>query len=394
MPKFTDMYLKSLKPRDKKYQVREATGFALRVASTGSKAFLFIYESEGKRKEVNLGKYPSVGIAEAREKYNELRRLWDRGESPTTKIEVVQEEPEQDVLISVNALAEIYIEWSKSEKQDVNHVRTKQRALEMHVLPLIGTFNISELKRKDVVRAFGAILKAGVPSGAARNAFKATNAMFEYAVLQGHLDTSPCYAIWKAIPSIRSVEKIRALNTHEVPLVWSAIEHADALPETKNALKMVLVTAQRPGEVVSMHWDEVDGDFWTIPPWKAKKGKRYHRVYLTTLTKQLMGDRKEGYVFPSPHVTSDKHLSITTLQHLARNIKVCSGWTPHDLRRTARTHMSRLRIPREHAEAVLNHAKQGMVKVYDQYDFDDEKKEALQAWTTELRLLIQSTNSE
>jgi len=63
-------------------------------------------------------------------------------------------------------------------------------------------------------------------------------------------------------------------------------------------------------------------------------------------------------------------------------------WTPHDLRRTARTHMSRLRIPREHAEALLNRAKQGMVKVYDQYEFDDEKKEARQIWEKELLRLI------
>jgi len=60
MPKFTDTLLKSLKPKDNKYQIRETTGFALRVMPTGSKTFLFIYESAGKRKEFNLGVCPYI----------------------------------------------------------------------------------------------------------------------------------------------------------------------------------------------------------------------------------------------------------------------------------------------------------------------------------------------
>lgn len=63
-------------------------------------------------------------------------------------------------------------------------------------------------------------------------------------------------------------------------------------------------------------------------------------------------------------------------------------WTPHDLRRTARTHMARIGILDEHAEAVLNHAKQGIVGVYNKYKYQQEKKAALIKWEAELMKIV------
>ena len=136
-----------------------------------------------------------------------------------------------------------------------------------------------------------------------------------------------------------------------------------------------------------MHERELEGDWWTIPPERNEKGKRHHRVYLSGLAKELVGDYS-GYVFPTPKKAGSGHLSLIAVQSLARAINKGPRWTPHDLRRTARTQMSRLGVRREYAEAVLNHAKEGMVKVYDQYEYDREKKEALTLWGAELLRLV------
>ena len=84
------------------------------------------------------------------------------------------------------------------------------------------------------------------------------------------------------------------------------------------------------------------------------------------------------------------YISRQTLsQHVTtRNYFDLPKWTPHDLRRTARTKMARIGVPEEHAEAVLNHKKQGIVKVYNLHQYADEKKAALLLWEAELLRII------
>jgi integrase len=83
----------------------------------------------------------------------------------------------------------------------------------------------------------------------------------------------------------------------------------NSLLEVRRALKLVLVTAQRPGEVIGMHGSEIDGRWWTVPTGRAKN-KKAHRVYLTDLALELIGDTAgEGYVFPSPRKATGQHIS-------------------------------------------------------------------------------------
>jgi len=387
MPKFTDMLLKSLKPKTAKYQIRENTGFAVRVMPTGSKTFLFIYETSGKRKELNLGAYPYTGIAEARTKYNDAAKLWEHGIDPKLEASKIEQEkpiPEK----TVADLIIDYISWSK-----VNHIarwaEDKERTLNYHLLPKIGSKLLSSVKRRDIIQMMEDLRISGIKQGGLRNAFRAGSAMFAYAQTMDLVEVSPFLATRRALPYVTVKDRTRALSEKEIKIVWEGITHSRAYEVSKQALKLVLVLAQRPGEICAMHWSEVEGRWWTIPPEKAKKGGRYHRVYLSDTAVSLMGERTEGYVFPSPKISKGSSLSITTIQGIARREKGVPSWTPHDLRRTARTHMARLGIPEEHAEAILNHAKKGMVKVYNQYGYDLEKKEALLRWEAELLRIIQ-----
>ncbi|NVN92307.1 MAG: site-specific integrase [Desulfuromonadales bacterium] len=164
-------------------------------------------------------------------------------------------------------------------------------------------------------------------------------------------------------------------------------------------MKLVLVTAQRPNEVAGLHTKEIDGNWWTIPAGRAKNGKE-HRVYLTPTALSLI-EESDGYVFPSPRegrpigrnclaqlVSSKMEKKISGEKEAKEITKMpyygMTPWTPHDLRRTARTIMARIGIPDEHAEEVLNHTKEGIKKVYNKYKYDKEKQAALIAWEGEL----------
>ena len=166
---------------------------------------------------------------------------------------------------------------------------------------------------------------------------------------------------------------------------------------------MILITAQRPGEVLGIHTQEIEGTWWTIPATRSKNGKA-HRVYLTELALNLIKklEVEDGFLFKSPRpikpvdenaLPVNKPVGENVMAHaLRKNIKgyepkrkVASStgkknrkenvdesrkmtiafFRPHDLRRTARTHMSRLGILSEYAERVLNHLPSDVRKHYD-----------------------------
>ena len=380
---FSDKYLASLKPKEKPYKIREAKGFALEVLPTGTKTFLFIYEVSGKRKQLRLGTYPLTSLADARKKYNDAVEAIYLGESLVP--EVI---PESPVELTFLELIHKYIgSCSHNTKVWVDSKESTllKKLVEWHGRP------ISSITRREAYAIVDKELEVGV--GAAGHLLRTARAMFEYAVEREYVVGSPFSKLRKGIPSLKAKARTRFLNENEIPIVWKGIKTCGFSDEAKRLLLTILVTAQRPGEVAGMHRREISGDWWTIPPERNLKGERDHRVFLSVTAKELIGEAK-GYIFPGEHT---EHIKGGVLSRLIirNDYYGLPRWTPHDLRRSARTHMSRLRVPSEHAEAVLNHAKQGMVKVYDQYEYDAEKREALQAWERELlRLVTQSAISE
>jgi integrase len=183
------------------------------------------------------------------------------------------------------------------------------------------------------------------------------------------------------------------------------------------ALRLVLVTGQRPGEVIGMHSRELDGRWWTIPE-ERSKNKKAHRVYLTDMALDLIGAiPSDGYIFPSPKNAAQPIAGNAMALSLRRNIlgadpgypvKGEGGrnkkqaakkaenppptnrigvehFRPHDLRRTVLTGMARLKIPREHRERVVNHSTDLLEEIYNLYDYDDEKRAALTLWAEYLQ---------
>ena len=388
---FNEKYLHSIKPEAKKKLIREGRGFALQVMPTGLKTFLYIYTFQGKRKNLYLGQYPYVTLAEARVKYNEAYNKLQRGEDPNpAEVPVAREAreaPPNTTPVNFGHFAALYLKWSEA-----NHApawfKTVRLSLKNDVLPLWQDRPIAEIRRRDAIALLEQI--AARAPGQAKNVHKVARAIFEYAIDREYLEANPMLKLSKIIPSLKPVIKKRVLSDSEIKHVWHALEAGagdERTERTKAALKLVLVTAQRPGEVASMHRSQVEGNWWTM---ENTKNKEVHRVYLTPTALELIGEEK-GFIFPSYRMASGYISRQTLSQHVAtRNYFDLPKWTPHDLRRTARTEMARIGVPEEHAEAVLNHKKQGIVKVYNLHQYADEKKAALLLWEAELLRIVGS----
>jgi hypothetical protein len=120
--KFTDLFVKNLKPRESEYTVRESDGFAVRVRPTGGKSFLFIYDFLNKRRNFTLGSYPAMSLKEARQAHRKAQSQIVQGIDPAEakrqqtiarKIQLSKDAAEP----TIKALAAEYLEHAKRHKR-------------------------------------------------------------------------------------------------------------------------------------------------------------------------------------------------------------------------------------------------------------------------------------
>lgn len=326
---------------------------------------------------MNLGVYPGVSLADARESYNAAYKIVQRKEDPQAA----------DKETELKCFKEFAAEYLKAyiRKNAERSAYTTERSLKNDILPYWGELDILSIRKRDAILLLERV--AARSPGQVQNVYKAARGVFEYAIDREYLEVNPVQRLSRAVPELKKNARERSLNNLEIKSVWNSLDTYNV----SKALKLILVTAQRPGEVAGMHRREIQGNLWTIPKERSKT-KIEHSVYLTDLALSLIGEAK-GYIFEGR--TADKPLARSSLasavskdQGAREAYYGLPRWTPHDLRRTARTNMARIGISEEHAEAILGHQKLGVVKVYNQYAYQAEKAVAMQLWESELLKLV------
>jgi len=392
--KFTHKYIESLKPEPAdlpvRYYRREAHGFAIRVQPSGLKTWFFIYTFNGKRQHFNLGNYPATTQAEARQKYQEAHSLYTRGIDPQEHIKALAEAQGKETDNTFGHFANEYIKWSEQNHRSKAWHKTVKMSLNNDVIPFWKDLPITAIKRKDAILLLTRVAERA--PGQAKNVHKVTRAVFELALDAECIETNPLLRLTKSIPGLKPVTKDRILTDKELITAWQAIDDATGDERTKAALKLILVTAQRPIEVTSMHRNQIEGNWWTLQS-KDVKTSVTHRIYLSPTALKLIGDN-EGYIFPSYKVGENEERRPIVRQTLSQLVVRheyfdLPSWTPHDLRRTARTIMARIGIQEAIAEAILNHKKQGVVKVYNLHQYDNEKQEAMLLLEAEILKIVE-----
>lgn len=424
----TDLFVKNMKPESKEYTRREKGGFGVRVYPTGRKTFFYMYRVDGDRRFLNLGEYyePSrkgeakgarLTLQEARDLYDseraKVKDLKNGRAAGPDPVELRRQKSEQRKLARVERkrtptvakfIEEEYLE--KYAKKKKRSWRTDEKILQKDILPLWGPLKITDIKRRDIHPILDDMINRGAPIQANR-LLACVRKVFSYAVTRDIIEINPFLRM--KLPSEEN-KRERALSEDEIKTFWGNLAVTDILPEMQRALKLILVTSQRPGEVIGMHSREIDGHWWTIPKERAKN-KRTHRVYLTDLALELIGDAK-GYIFESSKKPGQPFDSLVATKGLKRNFTIpvtdekgkplftadgkpavknllgVEPFTPHDLRRTAATLMAKEKVLKEHRERVLNHALEKLDAVYNQHDYDDAKQAALETLSGKLQHII------
>jgi integrase len=412
--KLTDITVQNLKAGSKRYIEWEPHGLGVRVTPKGVKSFVFVYRFEGRLRMMTLaneaGKttYPDITLAEAREAHRDAQTRLGRGIDPAAKAMAKREEERQAPTVA--HLAQEYIEkWAKPRKRSW---KTDKRILDKDVLPEWGQRKARDISRRDVKDLLRKVSDRG--GIMANRTLALIRKMFNFAVDELEIiPVSPCSKITAPAPEN---QRDRVLTAEEIRGFWQGLngEGMNGVNVLiKLALKLELITAQRKGECCAAAWEEIDFEegWWTIPGEKtalrighgvedglAKNGLP-HRVFLTALAKEILQEAKtlsgdSPWVFPS--FRTKRPITPPAVNHAMRLHRVSLGvsFVPHDLRRTAASHMTGMGISRLVVSKILNHVERGVTAVYDRHSYDQEKRRALEAWDRKLREIIYGTKSK
>lgn len=408
---FTDVMIRKLKPRTVKYVRSEGNGFTVKVWPSGAKTWLYVHHTEGKRREVTLGNYPDMSLEAARDKYEELRRKVKSGAN--LEAEKAQAEAARRRELTFDELAREYIannvegQLARSSAYDIRRI--------LLTLGKPGVDDFKEWRSRKVAtitteEAAKLLRRVSDRSAAsARNIVRAARPMFAYALARGIVQVNPF--LLKNVksflsrpvqirlePSVRS----RVFSEEEIRNFWTEVVRCSGSIEIKNALRLMLLTGQRPSEVLGLHSDEISGNWWTLPKARTKarldKNRTDHMVYLVPEALELIGSKK-GFIFESPVKNrkgtpiAPRPITINALGHfvMVNNYFGMPRWGGHDLRRTCRTYMSDIDgITANAAEAILNHAREGTKKNYDHHRYQRQIQTALTLWRDRLVEIIGS----
>ena len=404
--KWTDKEIQGMKPKDKSYDVREKSGegFGVTVFPTGEKSFIYFYTFQGRKRRMTLAKYKPGALGEARKLHRAaLTVLEDNKKDPAD--EKRKEKTAARDASTVNALIDEYIEkWAKPNKRSW---KADAGCLDRDIKPQWGNRKAHDISRREVILLLDRVKDRGAPVQANR-VLSCIRKMFNFAIERDLISANPCDGVK---PVTKENQCDRVLSEEEIKILWLALsqevdkdnplQHDLHMSlETTLVLKLQLVTGQRKGEIVSAEWDEIDliAGWWTIPASKAKNNQT-HRVPLSSLALELLAEIKilsnhSRYLFPAKfkntHIT-DGSIDNAVNRSTFSNIK---PWTPHDLRRTAASHMTSIGIPRFVVGKILNHSEQSITAVYDRHSYDAEKRQALEAWAQQLQRIIYGENKK
>ncbi|MCH7498633.1 MAG: tyrosine-type recombinase/integrase [Nitrospinae bacterium] len=390
--KFTDSSIRAIKPKKERFEVWETNGkgFGLRVSPAGKKSWIYIYRFNGKARRMTLGAYPKMSLADAHEEHAKAKKDLSKGTDPGEK-EQTKKRADRNA-VTVQDLVDEFVEHhSKREKRSWAE---DKRCLYLDVVPYIGTMAAKDVRRRDLIKIIDRIINRGSPGQAIRTK-KVIAKMFAVGMERDVIQASPAIGLPK-MDKQKPKPRKRYLTDPEIKEFWTKLPDSGISPAFQLVLKLLITTGQRRGEVAGAPWSEFNlGEkIWVIPGERTKNSFS-HRVPLSELTIRLLGEVKtlnpdSKYLFPSDR--TDTHIdprAVTRAVRLAQgHWEIEDDFRPHDLRRTVVSGMAALGIPQLTISKVLNHREGGITKDYNQYQYDAEKKHALQTWERKLESIL------
>jgi integrase len=342
-------------------------GFGLMVTKSGHKSYVCQYRADGKSHRIHLK--DGLSLAAARQEAKVLQGDVARGGNPLA-------DKRRAAATSSNTFRAVADSYFQREGRKLRSVGERIKTFERLVYPKLGASQIDRIRRSDLVKLLDQIEDECGPR-MAHLTLAYISRLFNWHAGRDDDFRSP---IVRGMGRVNAKERARkrTLTDDELKAVWTAAEASRTLFD--RYVQFLLLTAVRRQEAARMTRAELDGADWLIPASRVKN-KQDHLVPLSKaaldiLTKLPVVGRPDGFVFTNTGARAFRDFAKckTGLQKRSGT----TGWSLHDLRRTARSLMSRAGVDSDHAERALGHIIGGVRGVYDRHEYYDEKKAAFE----------------
>jgi integrase len=396
----------------REYRIKGAPGLQLRVSASGTATWAIAYKSPLTRKwgKVSVGRFPAVGLEEAKGHAGDVAADVRRGQDPF-------HDKRQEALIETFAtLSDSYMR--EHEKRNARAGRKSsttieaQRKLDQDILPVMGDIGAESVTRQHVMKVVEAIADRGSYVAADR-ALGLIRAIFNWACGTGRTDRNPTMGLKKRNAGRA---KTRTLSPEEIRVIWAATDRIGSITTVlRDALRLQLLTATRISEVLGAPRAELDLErgLWTIAALRTKT-QREHQLPLSQMAVAIFRNAIErtdeegrrrvmrlgrkfepsAWVFPSPQTNGPMTgRAATNAVVLSRDELREAGleatFNTHDLRRTVATQLGEMGVADEIIERILNHAPRTVAgKHYNHARYFAPMRNALEAWAVKLSSII------
>jgi len=394
----TPTQLNNAKAKVKLYKLSDGGGLFVEVSPAGQKTWRYQYRFGGSRRDVKIGRYPELGVADARDRHFEMRALLERGIDPADARR--QELTERKLRVAgVVAPADAFEAFSKRwvrerlmTRSDTDRKQVGSR-LERFVWPAIGAKSLSAVRPADVLEIIEAVRATPKTAEGVRAIIQQ---FYNYAIQKLLVELNPALPL-RGVIEVPPAEHHRHLNEVELGAFWRSIERQGAHFVTIASTKLLMYSVCRKSEVLRARWREFDLDKaqWDLPADRMKM-KLPHRVYLARKAVELlyllkaMGSEPQAYVFPST-LRASVPLGDATLNHFFKRLDFgVQDFSPHGTRGTAATLLREHGFSRDVVELLLAHAERNKgMAAYHHHELANERRRALQYLADEIdRLAI------
>jgi integrase len=402
-----DKTLKAIKPCDPRKRINDGGGlYLLLFVKGGAHGWRFAYAHGGKRLLLSLGTYPDTGLALAREKADDARKLLAAGIDPSaTRKATRQAQAAQRVADKLEAaglpgpgtfefVAREWLANIHAAKVSAGHAERTRIRLEQDAFPWIGRRPVGEIEPPELL----ACLRRVEARGAIETAHRVKDAcgqVFRYAIATGQCQRNPAPDLRDALRPVESRNHAAIVDPKGAGELLRAVMAYQGHAVTCAALKLSALLLLRPGELRHMEWAWLDLDdaMLTVPAEVMKRSKADkkdgppHAVPLApqavTILRDLHPLTGHGrYVFPSL-LTGERCMSENTVRGALRRMGYGNNdMTAHGFRAMARTLIAeRLAVPAEVIEAQLAHAVgDALGRAYNRTQFLDQRRDMMNAW--------------
>jgi integrase len=377
--RLNDLFLKKLKPQERPFLIWDTIqrGLAVQVQPTGQKSWKAIYSFHSRPRWYHIADAAAVGLSDARKLAGQIMFKVAGGKDPQAERRAARgADTFEDLATRYRAYSE---RKNKSWKQADGLVRR-------HLLPRWAKLSAADVSRSDVETLITRITAPIV----ANQVLASASAIFAWAIKQrlAGVMTNPCHGVERH--ATRSRERV--LSDSEISKFWTAFDTAGLT--RSQALKMILLSGQRPGEVSHMRTEHIEDGWWTMPGdaipalgWPGTKNGTTHRVWLPKGAQKILTEMDAtGMIFAGPR---GRIIDLSGAMRMICKDLGIERATPHDLRRTHGTTVTALGFGRDAMNRVQNHKEGGIASVYDRHQYAEENKRIMEAVSQKIMGMVE-----